>query len=82
MLFYVVYLIGYWGCQLVPARISYWFARKGGDWYCARMPQSERDAVRANLSVILQTDHISDDQVRDVFRNSRCISSISSGSAV
>ncbi len=68
MLFYLVYVIGYAGCWVLPRRLCYWVARRGADFYAWRAPK-ERQAVRRNLEVILGTATVSKQQVLDVFRN-------------
>lgn len=68
MLFYAVYLAGYWGSLLFPRRFCYWVACRVADFYSGRTLR-DRQAVRGNLAAVLGTGRVSEEQVRSVFRH-------------
>ena len=67
MFFYTLYLAGYFGCILFPRRFCYWVACRLADVYSWRAVQ-DREAVRRNLMAVLETNQVSQEQVRSVFR--------------
>ena len=67
MLFYALYVAGYWACVLLPRRFCYAVARRFADLYSGRSPV-DRESVRRNLSAVLERDP-SDEEVREVFRH-------------
>jgi len=66
--FYLLYLIGYGACRILPRRVCYADARRAGDFQSSRSPK-DREAVRANLEAVLGKGNVSEGQVREVFRN-------------
>ncbi|MBI3333162.1 MAG: lysophospholipid acyltransferase family protein [Candidatus Omnitrophica bacterium] len=68
MLFYSLYLLGLYGCLIIPKAVCYQIARWVADLYCRRAVK-DRQAVKGNLSAILGTSEVSDAQVRELFRN-------------
>ncbi|MCM8811889.1 MAG: lysophospholipid acyltransferase family protein [Candidatus Omnitrophica bacterium] len=68
MFFYLLYLIGSTAAFILPTKFSYWVACRVADYSCWRF-RADREAVRSNLSAVLQRDHVPVEMVRDVFRN-------------
>ncbi len=66
MLFYALYVAGYWGCVFLPRRLCYWFARRFADFYSGRAPV-DRESVRRNLTAVMGRE-ASSQEVREVFR--------------
>jgi len=67
MLFYALYVAGYWGCVLLPRGFCYWVARRLADLYSSRAPV-DREAVHRNLTAVMERD-ASPKEVREVFRH-------------
>lgn len=68
MLFYGLYLFGSILARLLPRRLCYWIARRGGDFSYWRSA-ADQESVRNNLAAILRTDEVPPHQVREVFRS-------------
>ncbi len=54
-------------CRILPRSVCYFVARCAADCSSARSPKDMR-AVRANLSIVMGTDAVDPEQVREVFR--------------
>lgn len=67
MLFYGLYVVGYWACVLLPRGFCYWVARWLADLYSGRAPV-DREAVRRNLTAVLGREP-SPHEVKEVFRH-------------
>ena len=67
MLFYALYVAGYWGCVLLPRSFCYWVAGCLADLYSSRAPV-DREAVRRNLTAVMERE-ASPEEVREVFRH-------------
>jgi len=67
MLFYGLYVAGYWACVLLPRGFCYWIAQRLADFYSSRVPV-DREAVRRNLTVVLEREP-SFHEVSEVFRH-------------
>ena len=66
MFFYLLYLIGYGACWILPRRLCYAVARVAADLNSSR---EDREAVRANLEAVLGEGKVTNADVREVFRN-------------
>ena len=67
MLFYSLYVAGYWACVLLPRGFCYGVARRLADLYSSRS-LADREAVRRNLTVVLEREP-SSHEVSEVFRH-------------
>lgn len=67
MLFYSLYVAGYWACVLLPRGFCYWLARRVADLYSARAA-GDREAVKRNLTAVLGRE-ASLREVKEVFRH-------------
>ena len=67
MLFYALYVAGYWACVLLPRGFCYWVARRFADLYSGRAPV-DREAVRSNLTAVLGREP-TPLEVQEVFRH-------------
>ena len=66
MLFYALYVAGYWACVLLPRGFCYWMARRIADLYSMRAP-ADQAAVRNNLTAVLGRP-AEEEEALDVFR--------------
>jgi KDO2-lipid IV(A) lauroyltransferase len=67
MLFYGLYVAGYWACVLLPRGFCYWVARRLADLYSSRVPV-DREAVKRNLTAVMEREP-SPREVKEVFRH-------------
>lgn len=67
MWFYLLYLVGYLLCRILPRKICYWVAYRLADLWCG-CSLKDRFAIERNLQVVLKTDSIDPLLVRQVFR--------------
>jgi len=67
LLFYWLYVAGYWACVLLPRGFCYSVARRIADLYSSRAP-ADREHVRRNLTAILGREP-SSLEVKEVFRH-------------
>ena len=67
MLFYGLYVAGYWACVILPRGFCYAVARRLADLYSVRAP-ADREAVQRNLSAVLGREPTRQ-EVREVFRH-------------
>ena len=67
MLFYGLYVAGYWACVVLPRGFCYFVARRLADLYSGRAPV-DREAVRRNLTQVLGREP-SPNEVKEVFRH-------------
>ncbi len=65
---YYLYCLGYWLTRILPKPLAYGFGVFISDLHFM-FSKADRQSVSNNLKAILNTDHVDNAQVREVFRN-------------